>query len=87
MRIALFEPESAGNVGAVIADGQPMTRTGARTKVAAAATPSSTTAARTCTGLAPASAEAARLANEAAGVVVGKFGPATVSPAELLLNV
>ncbi|MGE3277995.1 MAG: D-glycero-beta-D-manno-heptose-7-phosphate kinase [Vicinamibacterales bacterium] len=30
------------------------------------------------------SAEAARLANEAAGVVVGKFGPATVSPDELL---
>ena len=29
-------------------------------------------------------AEAARLANEAAGVVVGKFGPATVSPDELL---
>jgi D-beta-D-heptose 7-phosphate kinase/D-beta-D-heptose 1-phosphate adenosyltransferase len=28
--------------------------------------------------------EAARLANEAAGVVVGKFGPATVSPSELL---
>jgi rfaE bifunctional protein kinase chain/domain len=32
-------------------------------------------------------AEAAHLANEAAGVVVGKFGPATVSPSELLLNV
>jgi D-beta-D-heptose 7-phosphate kinase/D-beta-D-heptose 1-phosphate adenosyltransferase len=30
------------------------------------------------------SAEAARLANYAAGVVVGKFGPATVSPEELL---
>ena len=30
------------------------------------------------------SAEAARLANQAAGIVVGKFGPATVSPAELL---
>jgi D-beta-D-heptose 7-phosphate kinase/D-beta-D-heptose 1-phosphate adenosyltransferase len=29
-------------------------------------------------------AEAARLANEAAGIVVGKFGPAVVSPAELL---
>jgi D-beta-D-heptose 7-phosphate kinase/D-beta-D-heptose 1-phosphate adenosyltransferase len=29
-------------------------------------------------------AEAARLANEAAGIVVGKFGPATVSLAELL---
>jgi D-beta-D-heptose 7-phosphate kinase/D-beta-D-heptose 1-phosphate adenosyltransferase len=29
-------------------------------------------------------AEAARLANEAAGVVVGKFGPATVTPGELL---
>ena len=29
-------------------------------------------------------AEAARLANEAAGIVVGKFGAATVSPAELL---
>lgn len=29
-------------------------------------------------------AEAARLANEAAGVVVGKFGPATVTPAELI---
>lgn len=28
--------------------------------------------------------EAAHLANEAAGVVVGKFGPATVTPAELL---
>ena len=28
--------------------------------------------------------EAARLANEAAGIVVGKFGAATVSPAELL---
>ena len=28
-------------------------------------------------------AEAARLANQAAGIVVGKFGPATVSPAEL----
>jgi D-beta-D-heptose 7-phosphate kinase/D-beta-D-heptose 1-phosphate adenosyltransferase len=28
--------------------------------------------------------EAARLANEAAGIVVGRFGPATVSPAELL---
>lgn len=31
-------------------------------------------------------AEAARLANEAAGVVVGKFGPATVTPAELMLR-
>jgi D-beta-D-heptose 7-phosphate kinase/D-beta-D-heptose 1-phosphate adenosyltransferase len=30
------------------------------------------------------SAEAARLANHAAGIVVGKFGPATVSPEELL---
>ena len=29
-------------------------------------------------------AEAARIANEAAGIVVGKFGPATVSVAELL---
>lgn len=29
-------------------------------------------------------AEAARLANEAAGIVVGKFGPATVTPEELL---
>jgi rfaE bifunctional protein kinase chain/domain len=29
-------------------------------------------------------AEAARLANEAAGIVVGKFGPATVTPAELI---
>ncbi len=28
--------------------------------------------------------EAARLANEAAGIVVGKFGPATVTPQELL---
>lgn len=28
-------------------------------------------------------AEAARLANEAAGIVVGRFGPATVGPAEL----
>jgi D-beta-D-heptose 7-phosphate kinase/D-beta-D-heptose 1-phosphate adenosyltransferase len=28
--------------------------------------------------------EAARLANEAAGVVVGKFGPATVTPDELV---
>jgi D-beta-D-heptose 7-phosphate kinase/D-beta-D-heptose 1-phosphate adenosyltransferase len=28
--------------------------------------------------------EAARLANEAAGIVVGKFGPATVTPAELI---
>ena len=28
--------------------------------------------------------EAAQLANEAAGIVVAKFGPATVSPAELL---
>jgi D-beta-D-heptose 7-phosphate kinase/D-beta-D-heptose 1-phosphate adenosyltransferase len=33
------------------------------------------------------SAEAARLANQAAGIVVGKFGPATVSPAELLAAV
>jgi D-beta-D-heptose 7-phosphate kinase/D-beta-D-heptose 1-phosphate adenosyltransferase len=32
-------------------------------------------------------AEAAQLANEAAGIVVGKFGPATVSPAELLVPV
>jgi D-beta-D-heptose 7-phosphate kinase/D-beta-D-heptose 1-phosphate adenosyltransferase len=32
-------------------------------------------------------AEAARLANEAAGHVVGKFGPAAVSPAELLARV
>ncbi len=30
-------------------------------------------------------AEAARLANEAAGISVGKFGPATVSPIELLV--
>ena len=30
------------------------------------------------------SAEAARLANQAAGIVVGKFGPAAVSPAELV---
>lgn len=30
-------------------------------------------------------AEAAHLANEAAGIVVGKFGPATVSAAELLI--
>jgi D-beta-D-heptose 7-phosphate kinase/D-beta-D-heptose 1-phosphate adenosyltransferase len=30
------------------------------------------------------SAEAARIANYAAGIVVGKFGPATVSPRELL---
>jgi D-beta-D-heptose 7-phosphate kinase/D-beta-D-heptose 1-phosphate adenosyltransferase len=29
-------------------------------------------------------AEAASLANEAAGIAVGKFGPATVSVAELL---
>jgi D-beta-D-heptose 7-phosphate kinase/D-beta-D-heptose 1-phosphate adenosyltransferase len=29
-------------------------------------------------------AEAARLANEAAGIVVGKFGPATVTGTELL---
>ena len=29
--------------------------------------------------------EAARLANEAAGIAVGKFGPATVSPIELLV--
>jgi D-beta-D-heptose 7-phosphate kinase/D-beta-D-heptose 1-phosphate adenosyltransferase len=28
--------------------------------------------------------EAARLANEAAGLVVGKFGPATLTAAELL---
>ena len=28
-------------------------------------------------------AEAAQLANHAAGIVVGRFGPATVSPAEL----
>ena len=32
-------------------------------------------------------AEAARLANHAAGLVVGKFGPATVSPEELLAEV
>ena len=32
-------------------------------------------------------AEAARLANEAAGIVVGKFGPATVSVSELLAAV
>jgi len=32
-------------------------------------------------------AEAARLANQAAGIVVGKFGPATVSAAELLAAV
>jgi D-glycero-beta-D-manno-heptose-7-phosphate kinase len=31
--------------------------------------------------------EAAWLANQAAGIVVGKFGPATVTPAELLENV
>lgn len=31
--------------------------------------------------------EAARLANEAAGIVVGKFGPATVSVTELLLAI
>lgn len=31
--------------------------------------------------------EAARLANEAAGIVVGKFGPATVTAAELLTRV
>jgi D-beta-D-heptose 7-phosphate kinase/D-beta-D-heptose 1-phosphate adenosyltransferase len=31
--------------------------------------------------------EAARLANEAAGIVVGKFGPATASPTELLAAV
>ncbi len=29
-------------------------------------------------------AEAAQLANEAAGIVVGKFGPAVVTPNELL---
>jgi D-beta-D-heptose 7-phosphate kinase/D-beta-D-heptose 1-phosphate adenosyltransferase len=29
-------------------------------------------------------AEAAQLANHAAGIVVGRFGPATVSPAELM---
>jgi D-beta-D-heptose 7-phosphate kinase/D-beta-D-heptose 1-phosphate adenosyltransferase len=29
-------------------------------------------------------AEAAQLANHAAGIVVGRFGPATVSPEELL---
>jgi bifunctional ADP-heptose synthase (sugar kinase/adenylyltransferase) len=29
-------------------------------------------------------AEAARLANEAAGISVGKFGPAVVTPMELL---
>jgi D-beta-D-heptose 7-phosphate kinase/D-beta-D-heptose 1-phosphate adenosyltransferase len=28
--------------------------------------------------------EAVRLANEAAGLVVGKFGPAVVTPSELL---
>ena len=33
------------------------------------------------------SAEAASLANHAAGIVVGKFGPATVSPVELLHDV
>jgi D-beta-D-heptose 7-phosphate kinase/D-beta-D-heptose 1-phosphate adenosyltransferase len=32
-------------------------------------------------------AEAARLANEAAGIVVGKFGPATVSALEVLAAV
>jgi D-beta-D-heptose 7-phosphate kinase/D-beta-D-heptose 1-phosphate adenosyltransferase len=31
-------------------------------------------------------AEAAILANHAAGIVVGKFGPATVTPSELLDN-
>jgi D-beta-D-heptose 7-phosphate kinase/D-beta-D-heptose 1-phosphate adenosyltransferase len=31
-------------------------------------------------------AEAAQLANQAAGIVVGKFGPATVTPAELLAH-
>ena len=31
-------------------------------------------------------AEAAQLANHAAGIVVGRFGPATVSPAELLAS-
>jgi bifunctional ADP-heptose synthase (sugar kinase/adenylyltransferase) len=31
-------------------------------------------------------AEAAALANQAAGIVVGKFGPATVSSEELLAN-
>ncbi len=30
--------------------------------------------------------DAARLANHAAGVVVGKFGPATASPAELVAS-
>jgi D-beta-D-heptose 7-phosphate kinase/D-beta-D-heptose 1-phosphate adenosyltransferase len=29
-------------------------------------------------------AEGAQLANEAAGIVVGKFGPSTVTPSELL---
>jgi D-beta-D-heptose 7-phosphate kinase/D-beta-D-heptose 1-phosphate adenosyltransferase len=29
-------------------------------------------------------AEAARLANEAAGIVVAKFGPAVLTPSELL---
>ena len=32
-------------------------------------------------------AEAAHLANEAAGIVVGKFGPATVTPEELIAAV
>jgi D-beta-D-heptose 7-phosphate kinase/D-beta-D-heptose 1-phosphate adenosyltransferase len=31
-------------------------------------------------------AESAVLANQAAGLVVGKFGPATISPDELLAN-
>jgi D-beta-D-heptose 7-phosphate kinase/D-beta-D-heptose 1-phosphate adenosyltransferase len=31
-------------------------------------------------------AEAAMLANHAAGIVVGKFGPATVTPQELLAS-
>ena len=32
-------------------------------------------------------AEAVRLANEAAGIVVGRFGPAVVTPGELLAAV
>jgi D-beta-D-heptose 7-phosphate kinase/D-beta-D-heptose 1-phosphate adenosyltransferase len=31
--------------------------------------------------------EAARLANQAAGIAVAKFGPAVVTPAELLRNI
>ena len=37
-------------------------------------------------GLRP-SVEAARLANEAAGIAVAKFGPAVVTPAELLRGI